>query len=103
MSPRIIDNPKEYVYNLVASDSLFKCEEVRNSSFILTGGYKCDSPITEFSKNYRTIHGWGCYYLVYDKKYEYAVEKLIEMLEDWKIYYDDNPEWFTDICDFLDI
>ena len=103
MSPRIIDDSKEYVYNLVASDSLFECVEKKESSFILAGGYKSDSPITGLYKHYRTIHGWGCYTLVYDKQYEDAVERLIKMQEDWKIYNDDIPEWFTDICDFLDI
>ena len=34
MSPRIIDDSKEYVYNLVASDSLFECVEKKESSFI---------------------------------------------------------------------
>ena len=49
MSPRIIDYSKEYVYNLVASDSLFECVEKKESSFILAGGYKSDSPITGFT------------------------------------------------------
>ena len=55
--------------------------------------------VFKFSK---TRHGWTSYILTYEKQYEEAVDRLIEIVTDWKIYDKDMPEWFSDMCDFLD-
>ncbi len=103
ISPRRIDNVANYIHCVVTSDSLFESVREGKYSFILAGGYKSDSPLTGRYKYFRTIHGWGCYDIVYDKKYEDAIEKLIKMQNDWRIYEEDVPKWLTDICCFLDI
>lgn len=99
--PRMLGTSNEAVRFL--SDSLNVCSKVRKHSFIIVGENEKDSPITYFSKYYHTIHGWTCYTLTYEKQYEDAVEKLVKMIKDWKIYTDDTPEWIVDLCDFLDV
>lgn len=99
--PRMLGTSNEAVRFL--SDSLNVCSKVRKRSFIIVGEDEKDSPITYFSKYYHTIHGWTCYTLTYEKQYEDAVEKLVKMIKDWKIYTDDTPEWIVDLCDFLDV
>ena len=99
--PRMLGTSNEAVRFL--SDSLNVCSKVRKRSFIIVGEDEKDSPITYFSKYYHTIHGWNCYTLTYEKQYEDAVEKLVKMIKDWKIYTDDTPEWIVDLCDFLDV
>lgn len=99
--PRMLGTSNEAVRFL--SDSLNVCSKVRKRSFIIVGEDEKDSPITYFSKYYHTIHGWICYTLTYEKQYEDAVEKLVKMIKDWKIYTDDTPEWIVDLCDFLDV
>ena len=99
--PRMLGTSNEAVRLL--SDSLNVCLKERKGSFIIAGEDEKDSPITYLSKYYHTIHGWTCYTLTYEKQYEDAVERLVKMIKDWKIYTDDTPEWIVDICDFLDI
>lgn len=99
--PRMLGTSNEAVRFL--SDSLNVCLKRRKSSFIIAGEFENNSQITYLSKYYHTIHGWNCYTLTYEKQYEDAVEKLVKMIKDWKIYTDDTPEWIVDLCDFLDV
>lgn len=99
--PRLFDNSKEAVRML--SDSLTTCSKVKKGSFILTQEYKQFPQIKCVSKFDKAPHGWASYSLTYEKQYEEAVERIIKMLKDWKIYDKEIPEWFTDMCDFLDI
>ena len=99
--PRMLGTSNEAVCLL--SDSLNVCSKVRKRFFIMAGEDEKDSPITYLSKYYHTIHGWTCYTLIYEKQHEDAVERLVKMIKDWKIYTDDTPEWVVDVCDFLDV
>lgn len=98
--PRIIENPKEYARN--KTDSLTTFSRVKSSSFILTEEYEFFPETKSIYKFYKTKHGWTSYILTYEKEYEDAVEKLVDMVKDWKIYSEDYPEWVTDLFDFLD-
>lgn len=69
----------------------------------MTQEYENYPQIRSVFKYYKTIHGWTCYTLTYEKQYEDAVEILIKMVKDWKIYNENYPKWFDDMCDFLDI
>ena len=99
--PRLIESSKEYVRE--HTDSLTTFSKVKGGSFILTQEYEQFPQIKDVSKYYHTLHGWTSYNLTYDKRYEDAVGRLVNMVEDWKIYDEDTPRWFSDICDFLDI
>lgn len=99
--PRLFDNSKEAVRKL--SDSLTTSSKVKGGSFILAQEYEQFPQIKDVSKYYHTRHGWTSYTLTYDKQYEDAVERLIKMVKNWKIYEEDIPKWLTDIFDFLDI
>lgn len=99
--PRMLGTSNEAVRFL--SDSLNVCLKRRKSSFIIAGEFENNSQITYLSKYYHTIHGWNCYTLTYEKQYEDAVEKLVKMIKDWKIYAGNTPEWIVDLCDFLDV
>jgi hypothetical protein len=99
--PRILDSSHEAVRYL--SDSLNVCLQEKRSSFIMKGEDEQDSSITCLKKYHHTIHGWSCYTLTYDKRYEDAVVRLTEMVKDWKIYGVGLPEWVQDAFDFLDI
>ena len=101
LPPRMFDNSKEAVRRL--SDSLTTSSKVKKRSFILTQEYENYPQIRSVFKYYKTIHGWTCYTLTYEKQYEDAVEILIKMVKDWKIYNENYPKWFDDMCDFLDI
>ena len=98
--PRFIENSKEYARR--HTDSLTKFSRVKSGSFILTEEYEHFPEIKCVFKFYKTCHGWTSYILTYDKRYEDAVERLVDMTKDWKIYDKDLPEWFSDMCDFLD-
>lgn len=100
LPPRLIDNSKEAVH--MFSDSLTISSKVKKSSFILIQEYEYLPQIKSVFKYYKTIHGWACYTLTYEKKYEESVERLINMVKDWKIYSKDHPEWITDMFDFID-
>ena len=99
--PRIFDTSHEAVR--LFSDSLNVCLEEKTSSFTMTGEQEKNSPITYLEKANSTSHGWALYTLTYEKKYEDAVERLTEMIKDWKIYNDKHPKWIQDIFYFLDI
>lgn len=99
--PRIFDNSKDAVRKL--SDSLTTFSRVKERSFIMTEEYEYFPQIKCVFKFYKTRHGWTSYTLTYDKQYEDAVERLIKMVKDWKIYDEDTPRWFSDMCDFLDV
>ena len=99
--PRMLGTSNEAVRLL--SDSLNVCLKERKGSFIIAGEDEKDSPIRYLSKYYHTIHGWTCYTLTYEKQYGDAVERLVKMIKDWKIYTGDTPEWIVDMCDFWDI
>lgn len=99
--PRILDSSHEAVRYL--SDSLNVCLQEKRSSFIMKGEDEQDSSITCLKKYHHTIHGWSCYTLTYEKKYEDAVGRLTKIVKDWKIYGDQLPEWVQDALDFLDI
>lgn len=98
--PRFIENSKEYVCR--HTDSLTTFSKVKTGSFIITEEYEYFPQIKCVSKFYKTLHGWTSYTLTYEKQYEGAVGRLVNMVEDWKIYDEDIPEWVTDIFDFLD-
>ena len=99
--PRLFGNTEEAVK--ILSDSLTTFSRVKTSSFILTEEYEYFPQIKCVSKFYRTLNGWTSYSLVYEKQYEDAVVRLAKMVKDWKIYEEDTPRWFSDMCDFLDI
>ena len=99
--PRLIDSSKDYVRR--HSDSLSTFSRVKSGSFILTEEYEHFPQIKCVFKFYHTQYGWAGYCLTYEKQYEDAVERLIKMVKDWKIYSKDVPEWITDIYDFIDI
>ena len=99
--PRWIESSKEYVR--INTDSLTTFSKVKLGSFIMTQEYEYFPQLKSVSKYSETIHGWTSYTLTYEKQYEDAVGRLTRMVDDWKIYDEDNPKWFTDICDFLDI
>lgn len=99
--PRMIDSSKDYVRS--HSDSLTTFSRVRPGSFILTEEYEHFPQIKCVFKFYHTRYGWAIYYLTYEKQYEDAVERLIKMVKDWKLYSKEVPEWITDIFDFIDI
>ena len=98
--PRLIENSKEYVR--ISTDSLTTFSKVKSGSFIQTDEYEHFPEIKCVFKFYKSKHGWTSYILTYEKKYEDAVERLIDMVKDWKIYSEDYPEWVTDMFDFLD-
>lgn len=99
--PRLFGNAEEAVKSL--TDSLTTFSRVKSGSFIMTEEKEHFPQIKCVSKFYRTLKGWTSYSLVYEKQYEEAVERLANMVKDWKIYKEDIPEWFSDMCDFLDI
>lgn len=99
--PRWIESSKEYVR--INTDSLTTFSKVKLGSFIMTQEYEYFPQLKSVSKYSNTILGWTSYTLTYEKQYEDAVGRLTRMVEDWKIYDEDIPKWFTDICDFLDI
>jgi hypothetical protein len=99
--PRLLDSSHEVVKFL--SDSLNVCLREKRSSVIMKGEDDQDSSITYLKKCSHTIHGWSCYTLTYEKRYEDAVGRLTEIVKDWKIYGDQLPEWVQDALDFLDI
>lgn len=99
--PRLIENPKEMARS--CTDSLTKYTRVKDGSFIEIQEYEYFPQIKCIFKFYKTQHGWTSYILTYDKRYEDAVERLIKMTMDWKVYDEDIPKWLTDLCDFLDI
>lgn len=99
--PRVFGSTDEAIRLL--SDSLDFCLKRRKNSFIIAGEFENNSQITYLSKYYHTIHGWSCYTLTYEKQYEDAVKRLINVIKDWKIYAGNTPEWVVDVCDFLDI
>lgn len=101
LPPRLIENSEEYVRR--NTDSLTTFSRVRSGSFIETDEYEYFPKIKCVFKYYKTRHGWACYILTYEKEYEDAVERLMKIVKDWKIYNEDVPMWFSDICDFLDI
>lgn len=98
--PRLIENSKEYVS--INTDSLTSFSRVKTCSFIETEEYEYCPEIKCVSKYYKTRRSWTSYSLSYEKQYEDAVERLVDMVKDWKIYSKDYPEWVTDLFDFLD-
>jgi hypothetical protein len=99
--PRLIESSKDFVRR--HSDSLTTFSRVKRGSFIITEEYENFPRIKCVLKFYHTRYGWAGYCLTYEKQYEDAVERLIKMVKDWKIYNDDYPKWFIDFFDFLDL
>ncbi|MBQ9356857.1 MAG: hypothetical protein IJT98_06175 [Prevotella sp.] len=99
--PRLIEKSKEYVRR--NTDSLTTFSKVKSGSLVMTEEYEYFPQIKCVFKFYKTQHGWTSFCLTYEKQYEEAVERLIKMTKDWKIYDEDTPKWFCDMCDFLDI
>ena len=100
--PRLFDSTKEAV-RFMTSNPLATSSEVKTGSFIITEEYENFPHDKCVSKYYKTKYGWASYSLTYEKEYEDAVKRLIKMVKDWKVYDDNVPEWFTDMCDFFDI
>ena len=100
--PRLFDSSEEAV-RILSNDSLTTASKVKKGSFVITQEYECFPRLKCIMKHYKTIHGWARYSLTYEKQYEDAVERLTKMVVDWKIYDEDIPKCFTDVCDFLDI
>ncbi len=98
--PRMEENPKEVARSLTDSFNTFL--NVKSCSYIMIQEYENFPEIKCVFKNYKTQHGWTSYVLTYEKQYEEAVERLIKMTKDWKVYDKNTPEWFTDMCDFFD-
>ena len=99
--PRFIYSSHEAVR--LFSDSLNVCLREKEGSFIMKGKEWEGSPITYLERFNSTIYGWSCYTLTYEKRYEDAVERLSEMVMDWKIYSDNVPKCVVDLCDFLGV
>lgn len=99
--PRLIESSKEYVCR--NTDSLTTFSKVKTGSFIMTQEYEYFPQSKCVFKFYKTQHGWISYMLTYEKQYEKAVERLINMTKDWKVYDENTPKWFSDICDFFDL
>jgi hypothetical protein len=101
LPPRLDENPKEIASS--QTDSLTTFLNVKNRSYIMIEEYEYFPQIKCVFKCYRSNHGWTRYVLTYEKQYEEAVEILIKITKDWKIYDENTPEWITDMCDFFDI
>ena len=101
LPPRWIEESKEYVRR--HTDSLTTFSKVKSSSFIMIQEYKYFPQIKCVFKFYKTQYGWTCYVLTYEKQYEDAVKRLVNMTKEWKIYDENIPRWISDMCDFLDL